>query len=76
MAGWTLAFAFGGNQRIGNGWSAVWSQTGADVTAGSVDHNRNLASGATTSIGFTATYSGDNPAPPAFTLNGNPCAVV
>jgi len=26
--GWTLEWDFAGNQRITNGWSVVWSQTG------------------------------------------------
>ena len=72
--GWTLAFTFPGNQRITlPGWSAVWAQSGAAVTAQNLDWNRSLAPGAATSIGFNATYSGPNARPSAFTLNGQPC---
>jgi hypothetical protein len=72
--GWTLRFTFPGNQRIGQGWSATWSQSGSQVTAASLSYNGNLAPGASTSVGFNGTFSGSNPRPTAFTLNGNTCA--
>jgi len=72
--GWTLAFAFGGNQRLTNGWGATWAQTAAAVTGSNVDHNRAIAAGATVSgLGFNAGYSGTNTRPAAFTLNGKTC---
>ncbi|GAA5073354.1 hypothetical protein HNP84_008559 [Thermocatellispora tengchongensis] len=71
--GWTLGFAFPGNQRISHGWSATWTQSGANVTARSYDWNGNLATGQSTSIGFNASYSGTNAKPTAFTINGTAC---
>jgi hypothetical protein len=71
--GWTLGFTWPGNQKITNGWSATWTQTGAQVTAANLSWNRVLAPGATTTIGFNAAYSGANPPPTAFTLSGKPC---
>jgi endoglucanase len=75
VSGWTLAFTFPGNQRIGNGWNAVYDQaTGSpNVTATNVDHNRTIGAGASTTIGFNATYSGTNTRPASFTLNGQTC---
>lgn len=72
--GWTMRFTFPGNQRITESWSATWTQTGADVTAVALSWNANLAPNATTNIGFNGTYSGSNPRPTTFTLNGVTCS--
>ncbi|WP_433393203.1 cellulase family glycosylhydrolase [Micromonospora sp. KLBMP9576] len=72
--GWTLGFTFpDAGQRVGQGWSATWSQAGAAVTARSASWNGALATGASTSIGFNGTWIGANPAPTTFTLNGTAC---
>ncbi|MEV1144673.1 glycoside hydrolase family 44 protein [Micromonospora sp. NPDC049799] len=72
--GWRLAFDFPtAGQKVGQGWSATWRQTGTSVTADSVSWNGRLAPGASTSIGFNGTWSGQNPAPTAFTVNGQAC---
>ncbi|MEV0005835.1 glycoside hydrolase family 44 protein [Micromonospora sp. NPDC050980] len=72
--GWTLAFDFPtGTQKVGQGWSATWKQDGAAVTATNLSWNGRLAPGASTSIGFNGTWSGTNPAPTAFSLNGRRC---
>ncbi|MFG2089795.1 cellulase family glycosylhydrolase [Spirillospora sp. NPDC048824] len=72
--GWTLAFAFPGDQRISQGWSATWSQDGDDVAATSLDWNDALAPGASLTIGFSATGP-SAAAPAAFDLNDQPCEV-
>ena len=76
--GWTLRFAFTAGQRLTDGWSAVWSQPAgsAQVTATNLDWNRVLAPGGSTGIGFNGSHTGTNPAPAAFTLNGNPCSTA
>ncbi|MFI5907551.1 glycoside hydrolase family 3 N-terminal domain-containing protein [Dactylosporangium sp. NPDC051541] len=74
--GWTLAFTFPGNQKVSQGWSATWSQSGAAVTAKSDTWNGTLAPGASQSAGFNGTYSGSNPRPTAFTVNGATCTVT
>ena len=33
MSSWTLKFAFPGTQKVSQGWSATWSQSGPNVTA-------------------------------------------
>jgi len=74
--GWNLAFTFPGNQRISQGWSATVVQTGAAVTATSLAYNGTLAAGASTSFGFNGSYTGSNPKPLAFTLNGVACTIA
>ena len=71
IAGWTLTFTFPGSQRLSYGWSAQWAQTGnlvaASVPAGSI------SPGASASVGFNGTWSGSNPPPTNFAVNGVPC---
>ncbi|SBT44864.1 glycoside hydrolase family 44 protein [Micromonospora auratinigra] len=72
--GWKLAFDFPTTgQKVGQGWSATWQQSGVTVTAQNLSYNGRLAPGASTSIGFNGTWTGSNPAPTAFTLNGQRC---
>jgi endoglucanase len=70
---WTLRFTFGGNQQITNSWSATWAQSGAAVSAASLSYNAVLAPQAAAQIGFNGSYTGSNPRPSAFTLNGSTC---
>jgi hypothetical protein len=72
--GWTLGFSFAGNQRITSAWNAVVAQNGTAVTARDASYNRTIAPGASTAFGFQGTYSGSNPSPTAFTLNGTACS--
>ncbi|HEV8559840.1 MAG TPA: cellulose binding domain-containing protein [Actinophytocola sp.] len=77
VTGWTLAFTFPAGQRVTDGWSATWSQAAgsANVTAVNLDWNRTLAPNASVGIGFNGSFTGtSNPAPTAFTLNGNTCS--
>ncbi|MEN3538665.1 cellulose-binding domain-containing protein [Microbispora sp. ZYX-F-249] len=72
--GWTLGFAFpDSGQKVGTGWSATYSQSGQNVTATNVDYNGAIATGASLSIGFNGSWSGSNPKPTSFTLNGVTC---
>jgi endo-1,4-beta-xylanase len=73
--GWTLAFAFAAGQTITQGWSATWSQSGGQVTATSLSWNANLAPGTSTVIGFNGAWSGSNPSPTTFALDGTACSV-
>jgi hypothetical protein len=70
---WSLGFAFPGNQKVSQGWSATWTQSGAQVTAASLSYNGAVPAGGSTSIGFNGTYTGSNAAPTAFTVNGMTC---
>ncbi|WP_171990711.1 cellulase family glycosylhydrolase [Streptomyces sp. JHA26] len=74
VSGWTLGFTLpDAGQKVVQGWNATWSQSGSTVTATAVDWNRTLATGATADVGFTGSFTGANPKPTAFTLNGVAC---
>ena len=70
---WSLGFAFPGNQKVSQGWSATWTQSGNQVTATSLSYNGSVPGGGSTSIGFNGTYTGGNVAPTTFTVNGMTC---
>jgi subtilisin family serine protease len=71
--GWTLAWAFPGDQRITSAWNGVPTQNGQQVSVTNTTSNPTIAAGASTSFGFQATYTGTNTDPSTFTLNGGPC---
>jgi endoglucanase len=74
ISGWTLGFDFANSgQRVTQGWNATWTQSGARVTAASYSWNGSLGTNAATSIGFTGAWSGANPVPTSFSLNGTAC---
>ncbi|GAA3801241.1 cellulase family glycosylhydrolase [Streptomyces phyllanthi] len=75
LSSWSLTFDFAGGQKVTQGWSARWSQSGTTVTAANESWNGSLGSGASVSAGFIATRSGSNPVPTAFKLNGTTCNV-
>jgi len=73
MSGWSLSFGFAGGQKLTQGWNAKWSQSGTTVTAANESYNGSLATGASVSAGFTASWSGSNAVPTSFKLNGTAC---
>ncbi|SFW78901.1 glycoside hydrolase family 9 protein [Amycolatopsis australiensis] len=72
-SGWKLAFTFPGSQKVTQGWSATWAQSGADVTATAMPWNGSVAPGQSVSIGFNGSYTGTNTNPAAFTVDGRAC---
>ena len=74
--GWTLVFNFPGTQQITQGWNGTFTQSGSQVTIASLSYNGSLAPGASVNPGFNGSWSGSNPNPTAFTLNGKATTVV
>jgi endoglucanase len=71
--GWTLRWAWTGDQKVTQGRSATVSQSGATVTAANVAANKVIKPGRATTFGITAKTAGANPSPGLFTLNGKSC---
>ncbi|MGW4945650.1 cellulose binding domain-containing protein [Actinoplanes sp. NPDC004185] len=71
--GWALAFGLPAGQTITGGWNATYAPASGSVTATNVSYNASLAPGASVSLGFQATHTGNSGAPSAFTLNGSAC---
>lgn len=75
LSGWKLTFDFAGGQKVTQGWNAKWSQSGTTVTAANESYNGSLGTGASVGAGFLGSWSGSNPVPAAFKLNGTTCNV-
>jgi len=73
ISGWVVTWTFTGNQQVTSGWNAQLTQSGTAVTAVAPAYNTTLGTGASAGFGFQATYSGSNPAPTSFALNGVSC---
>ena len=74
LSSWTLKWSFSAGQTVTQAWSAVVSQSGADVTAANASWNGGLGTGASTSFGFNGSWTTSNPVPASFTLNGVTCS--
>ena len=66
LSGWSVGWAFPGNQKITGMWNASFRQSGASVTAGNMFYNGTLAARASTTFGFNANVTGTNAAPASF----------
>ncbi|GIG20289.1 hypothetical protein Cch01nite_10130 [Cellulomonas chitinilytica] len=75
LSSWNLGFSFANGQKVTQGWSADWSQSGTAVTAKNAAWNGTLAAGQSIDIGFNGSHTGTNNNPTAFTLNGAPCTI-
>lgn len=71
--GWQLTWTYPGGQRTTGAWNATVTQSGTSVSARDAGWNRTIAPGATASFGVQGTYTGTNPSPTGFTLNGSAC---
>lgn len=75
IQGWSLRWTFSGGQRVIQGWSGTYVQKASEVTVTAASWNSGVAAGGAVNTGFVGTYSGRNPAPTQFTLNGVTCTV-
>ncbi|MEV0198811.1 cellulose binding domain-containing protein [Nonomuraea sp. NPDC050691] len=71
--GWRLTWTFGAGQQITQSWNGTAGQSGANVTVTDAAYNAAIASGGSTSFGFTGSRTGSNPIPASFSLNGTSC---
>jgi len=73
LSSWTVDWSYSAGQQISQLWNGSVSQTGGNVTVTSLPWNGSLATGARASFGFNASWSGSNPAPTSFRVNGTTC---
>jgi uncharacterized repeat protein (TIGR02543 family) len=73
--GWTLSWTFPTtSQKVTQLWNGTYAQAGSTVTVNSLGTNGTVpAGGSYSSLGFLGSWSGSNPAPTAFSVNGSPC---
>ncbi|GAA1637677.1 cellulase family glycosylhydrolase [Actinoplanes couchii] len=71
ITAWTVSWTWPNGQRFTNSWNATVTTSGETVTAKNAAYNGRLAAGATTSWGFTASWTGTNNAPAAVTCTAS-----
>ncbi|MBT0773504.1 cellulase family glycosylhydrolase [Kineosporia sp. J2-2] len=72
--GWTLTFDFPtAGQKVTQGWSATWTQSGTAVKAVNSSWNAALPTNGSVSLGFLGSSGASNPVPTSFKLNGVIC---
>jgi endoglucanase len=71
--GWRLAWTFPAGQRVTQAWNASVTSSGDAVTAADAGYNAAIATNGTVSFGFNGSWTGSNPVPAAFDLNGVAC---
>jgi hypothetical protein len=59
---------------VSSAWNATVTQTGKQVTAVDAGYNATIAPGANTSWGFQGTWTSNDTAPTAFSVNGTTCS--
>ncbi len=73
VTGWTLSWAFAAGQSVQQLWNGSYTQSGANVTVTNAPYNGSLGTGAGTTFGFNGAWTGSNPVPAGFALNGTTC---
>ncbi|MGC4847960.1 cellulose binding domain-containing protein [Micromonospora sp. DT15] len=71
--GWAVTWSYAAGQQVTQAWNAAVTQSGAQVTARNVDHNTAIATNGSASFGFNGSWTGSNPVPGSFALNGATC---
>ncbi|GIM97337.1 non-reducing end alpha-L-arabinofuranosidase family hydrolase [Paractinoplanes toevensis] len=73
LSGWTLTWSYGAGQTVTQAWNTTLTQSGSAVTAKNVSYNGSVATNGSVSFGFNGSWTGSNPAPASFALNGVTC---
>ncbi|MEU7799071.1 non-reducing end alpha-L-arabinofuranosidase family hydrolase [Micromonospora arborensis] len=73
LSSWTLTWSYGAGQTVTQAWNTTLTQSGAAVTARNVSYNGSVPTNGAVSFGFNGSWTGSNPAPTSFALNGVTC---
>ncbi|MGC4812150.1 non-reducing end alpha-L-arabinofuranosidase family hydrolase [Micromonospora sp. DT228] len=73
VTSWTLTWSYAAGQTVTQAWNTSLTQSGSAVTAKNVSYNGAIGTNATMSFGFNGSWTGSNPAPTSFALNGVTC---
>nr|BFE56573.1 hypothetical protein GCM10020063_010990 [Dactylosporangium thailandense] len=73
ISNWTVVWSYSAGQTVTQAWNATVTQSGSTVTARNAGYNGSVATGASASFGFNGSWTGSNPVPSSFTLNGTAC---
>ncbi len=74
LNGWQLVWDMANSQKITELWNGQYTQNGNHVTVTNANWNGQVATGSSVELGFNGSYSGSNPIPGNFSVNGVKCA--
>ncbi|MDQ0375019.1 glycoside hydrolase family 6 protein [Cellulomonas humilata] len=73
VSSWNVGWTFTAGQKITQLWNGNATQSGSTVSVASLPYNGSLGTNGKTNFGFNGSWSGSNPVPASFTLNGTTC---
>ena len=73
VSSWTVGWTFTAGQKITQLWNGNATQSGSTVSVASLPYNGSLGTNGKTNFGFNGSWSGSNPVPSTFTVNGTTC---
>nr|WP_228555210.1 non-reducing end alpha-L-arabinofuranosidase family hydrolase [Catenulispora pinisilvae] len=73
VTSWQLTWSFGAGQTVTQLWNGNVTQSGGQVSVANAAYNGSIPSGGSVSLGFNGTWTGSNPVPTDFALNGVSC---
>ena len=73
---WQLTFDYPVGQRIHQAWGAEYQPGSETVTLHNARWNGRVPGGTSVRVGVLGSWSGSNPAPTRFAVNGSPCDTV
>ncbi|MGV9212253.1 arabinofuranosidase catalytic domain-containing protein [Micromonospora sp. RB23] len=71
--GWRLTWNFAAGQTVTQLWNGSFTQAGAQVSVSNAAYNASIGTNGSTSFGFNGSWTGSNPTPTSFVLNGTTC---
>jgi hypothetical protein len=76
VSSWKLTWSFTAGQTITQLWNGSLTQSGANVTVTNASYNAAIATNGSVSFGFNGTWTGSNPIPTSFAMDGTTCTGV
>ena len=73
LTAWSVRWSYAAGQQVTQAWNATVTQSGSQVTAVNASYNGGLGTGASVSFGFNGSWTGSNPVPSSFSVNGVTC---
>ncbi|MEH1125689.1 cellulose binding domain-containing protein, partial [Micromonospora sp. CPCC 206061] len=73
LTSWTLTWSFGAGQTVTQAWNTSLTQSGSAVTARNMSYNGSIPTNGAVSFGFNGSWTGSNPVPTTFAVNGVAC---
>ncbi|MET8254293.1 arabinofuranosidase catalytic domain-containing protein [Micromonospora sp. NPDC005197] len=71
--GWRLTWNFAAGQTVTQLWNGSYTQAGSELTVTNAPYNASIPTNGSTSFGFNGSWTGSNPVPASFALNGTTC---